>query len=361
MSNKLLDVIAEAALGVKTDSLSAQGSEFSVLYSQIFDQPPAGQVISLINTFIPVRSWLPLKANTDFLHATREVRRQLRNTIKERRAEIFGEGTKKREVRHERTEEGSKDLLTFILYERSEGDNKWSDEDILGHLLNFMAAGHETTATALVWATLTLCLHPRIQARLRSEIQSKIPHSNPPSFAELETLTYMNAFFKEVLRCLSPTVMIARTPAKELTLCGTVIPVGTTCFLDPQSIHFNPSIWGPDAEFFNPDRHLPGHSSEKEFPQSRDPYAIETLSNGPRICIGKLFAIAEFKSMMVELLRNFEMTRGWDKNGDRLDEDEECEPDEEGLEGVFAGVRLKNSITLRWKEGVYVRFRPREN
>lgn len=361
MSKTLLDVIAEAALGIKIDSLSAQGSEFSVLYSRIFDQPPAGQLISLVNMYIPIRSWLPLKANNDFISAMTEVQRQLRNTIKERRAEIFGDGKKKSEVRHELTEEGSNDLLTFILRERSEGEDKWSDEDILGHLMTFMAAGHETTATSLSWATLTLCLYPHIQTRLRSEIQSKIPHSNPPSFAELETLTYMNAFFKEVLRCYSPSVMIPRTPAKELTLCGTVIPVGTTCLLSPQSIQFNPSIWGPDAELFNPERHLPGHSSEKEFPQSRDPYAMQTFSNGPRICIGKMFASAEFKTVVVELLRNFEMTRGWDKNGDRLDEDEECEPDEEGLEGIFAGVKLKNFVTLRWQEGIYVRFKPRES
>jgi cytochrome P450 len=356
----MLDVIAQSALGVKIDSRSAQGSEFSVLYSRIFEQSPVGQVISLINTFIPVRSWLPLKANTDFIHATREIRRQIRNIIKERRAELFGVNKKTREVRHESTEEGSKDLLTFMLYERSEGETKWSDEDILGHLLNFVAAGHETTATTLVWAILTLCLHPSLQTRLRSEIESQIPHSDPPSFTELESLTYMNAFFKEVLRCYSPSVMITRTPMKELSLCGTVIPVGTNCFLDPQSIQYNPSIWGPDAESFNLERHLPGHSSEKEFPQSKDPYAMESFSNGPRICIGKAFANAELKSMLVELLRNFEMIRGWDKNGNRLEDDRECAPDEEGLEGIFAGVRLKNAITMRWKEGVYVRFKPRE-
>jgi cytochrome P450 len=221
-----------------------------------------------------------------------------------------------------------------------------------------MSAGHETTAGALVWATLTLCLHPSIQSRLRAEIASQIPHSTSPSFAELENLTYMSAFLKEVLRCFSPTVMITRTPIQETTLCGTIIPVGTTCFMDPQSIQFNPTVWGPDAESFNPERHLPGHSSEKEFPDSRDPYAMEAFSNGPRICIGKAFASAEFKSVLVGLLRKFEMVRGWDESGRKLEVGEECGPDEEGLEGIFAGVKLRNFMTLRWEGGVYVRFRP---
>lgn len=228
-------------------------------------------------------------------------------------------------------------------------------------LLNFMSAGHETTSGALVWATLTLCLHPSVQVRLRSEIQSQIQHSNPPSFAELESLTYMNAFLKEILRCFSPTIMVPRTPVKDLTLCGTVIPVGTICLLDPQSIQFNPTIWGPDAEFFKPERHFPDHPSAVEYPLSRDPYASETFSNGPRICIGKLFASLEFKSLMVELLRNFEMVRGWNTNGERLKEGDECGPDEEGLEGVFAGVKLRNFMTLRPQEGVWIRFKPVEN
>jgi cytochrome P450 len=133
-SKTLLDIIGRASLGVDLGSLSAQGSPFSDLYSQIFEQSPVGQVIFLINIFIPVRSWLPLKANTDFLHATSEIRRRLRDTIKQRRVEIFGSDKEKTKTRHEFTEEGSRDLLTFMIYERSEGENKWSDEDILGHV-----------------------------------------------------------------------------------------------------------------------------------------------------------------------------------------------------------------------------------
>ncbi|KAF2471236.1 cytochrome P450 [Lindgomyces ingoldianus] len=352
-----LDIIGTAALGVELCSLSTSGSTFSNLYAQILDQPPIGQLISAINMFVPIRNWVPLKANRDFQRANGEVRRLLRETIRKRKKAIFGERKGKTEVRKEFTEEGSKDLLTFMIYEKSEGANKWSEDDILGHLLNFMAAGHETTAGALTWLILALCLHPNIQSRLREEVKAQIPHSNPPSFTELENLSYMNNVLKEALRCYSPSTLIPRTPSHTITFCDTVIPVGTTILLNPSVLHLNPDIWGSDAESFNPDRHASEYINENEQKSIRDPFALEAFSNGPRICIGRMFAMLEMKSVLVELLRKFEMKRGWGKNGERLREGEEYEGVGDEDEGLMGGVKLQNFITLRSKDGVWVKFR----
>lgn len=64
--------------------------------------------------------------------------------------------------------------------------------------------------------------------------------------------------------------------------------------------HFNPNIWGPTVDKFDPDRfeNLPK--------QAQDPYALEAFSAGPRVCIGKSFALLEFKVILVELVRKFE-------------------------------------------------------
>jgi cytochrome P450 len=356
LSKTTLDVIGLASLGVELHSLSTEGSTLNELYTTVFDQSPVGQLISVINMFIPVRKWLPLKANRDFLHAASEIQRVLRESIRERKKEIFGgnEG-----VKREFTEEGSRDLLTFMLYERSEGSNKWSEDDILGHLRNFVAAGHDTTAVALTWAFLTLCVQPDIQSRLRNEVQEHIPQDRAPTAAELDNLPYLNLFFKEVIRCFSSTTLIPRTPTEDgVTLCGTVIPKGTTCLLNPQTIQFNPSIWGPDAETFDPDRHHPDDPRQKEFPDCRDPYAIATFSNGPRMCIGKAFAGLEFKSVIVAVVRAFELERAWDEEGKRLDEGVKFEGNYNREGNVYAGVKLQNAITIRPRDGIWVRFRP---
>lgn len=68
----------------------------------------------------------------------------------------------------------------------------------------------------------------------------------------------------------------------------------------PAAPQFNTEIWGPTADQFDPDRwdNLPE--------PARDPYASLAFSNGPRICIGKQFALQEMKAILVELIRKFE-------------------------------------------------------
>lgn len=325
----------------------------------------------------------------DFVQANRETRRLLREIIRERKKEISQGDVKGATIREEFTESGSRDFLTFMLYEKSEGGNMWSEDDILGHvrsancthfievaspdsfnkliltkhklqLLNFMSAGHTTTADALTWALLTLCTHPSIQNRLRGEIYELIPHGQRATPKNLESLDYMSLFLKEVDRCFSPTVLVTRKPCHDnVVLCKTPIPASTTILMNPQSLQFNPAIWGPDAETtFDPSRHAVKDPRVELYPDSRDPYAIAAFSNGPRICIGKHFASLEMRSILVEILRSFEVIRGWDENGVRLKDGEIYEGDYHHGSDLFAGVKVMNTITLKPRDGVWVRFRP---
>lgn len=65
-------------------------------------------------------------------------------------------------------------------------------------------------------------------------------------------------------------------------------------------IAFNPTIWGPTVDRFDPDRFV-------NLPQeAQDPYVNQAFLSGPRICIGKSFAMLEFRALLVHLVRNFE-------------------------------------------------------
>jgi cytochrome P450 len=64
------------------------------------------------------------------MHASSEVQRLLLETIRKRKTEVFANDGK---VNHEYSEEGSKnDYLTFMIREKGMGEDRWSDEDILG-------------------------------------------------------------------------------------------------------------------------------------------------------------------------------------------------------------------------------------
>ena len=62
---------------------------------------------------------------------------------------------------------------------------------------------------------------------------------------------------------------------------------------------FNPLIWGPNSHAIDPNR-WNNLTSEQS-----NPYAFAAFSNGPRICIGKAFALMEIKTILIELVRNY--------------------------------------------------------
>lgn len=90
-----------------------------------------------------------------------------------------------------------------------------------------------------------------------------------------------------------------REPITDMTLCGTFIPAGIPLLFMPAVANLSKATWGADAEEVVPERwdRLAGDAAT--------PYAFETFGNGPRVCIGKNFAMMEFKTQVIELVRRF--------------------------------------------------------
>lgn len=78
-----------------------------------------------------------------------------------------------------------------------------------------------------------------------------------------------------------------------------MVPKETEVLVVPAVANFNKNVWGPAADEFDPDRwdHLPE--------TALDPFAFQTFISGPRICLGKGFAMLEIKAILIELVRNF--------------------------------------------------------
>ena len=66
-----------------------------------------------------------------------------------------------------------KDLLQLMIEATDESSGrKLSDEQIVAFARGFLIAGYETTASALACTAYLLALHPQVQERLCSEIDS---------------------------------------------------------------------------------------------------------------------------------------------------------------------------------------------
>ncbi|KAH8907658.1 cytochrome P450 [Coniochaeta sp. PMI_546] len=299
-SRLTLDIIGVFGLGVDLQNLSSEHSIFHECYHEVFDPPPAGLVLTAINAFVPIR-WLPVKPNRDFIRANGIVHSMLGEIIKQRIVDVRT-AKKRSKPDVEVSDEKSKDLLTFMVEEKyyAEDGDTWSEDDMLNQILNFVAgAGHETTASSLVWASHVLCIYPDVERRLLAEIRELLKRSPRPDYAEIEGLRYLNNFMRELLRVHCPAISAPREALEDVVIRGVLIPKGTTILMMPAAVQHNPSIWGPNADTFDPDRwdNLSGEAA--------DMYAFAAFSQGPRICIGRVFTMIEFKAIIIELVSKF--------------------------------------------------------
>ncbi|KAI0881089.1 cytochrome P450 [Annulohypoxylon maeteangense] len=341
LSKSTMDTIGVTVLGIDLDTLSSMYPQsFQELYGRVLHQGPIGQLISVVNAFIPIRKFLPFGANRRFTQATTDLREMLRDIIQKRTAEL-ADGTFK-EKKGE-----SRDLLTYMLEEaqlRQQETHKqvWSVDDIIGHVRKFPFQGHESTATTISWSLYVLATNHEIQNRLRSEIASLLATNPNPDYDAISSLPFLHNFVREVLRVFPPSYMAQRKTTRALTIENVLIPQGTQIDIIIPLAHRAPSIWGPDAETFNPDRWtaLSGNAAS--------PFAFEAFLQGPRICPGRNFALIEVKAVLVELVSKWRFLGVEGSGGELL---------MGGEERVGKGVKIANpSLTYRPADGLFVRF-----
>ncbi|KAI2467817.1 cytochrome P450 [Annulohypoxylon bovei var. microspora] len=303
-SKAILDIMGQAILGVKldyvkpTDEKSEQsniikkGCSFHEAYDIFFSPDGMGKLLLFANGFFPTR-WMPFKANRDFLFAMDWLNDVLRGLIRDRTREVTAATAAGKYEAND-----SMDLVTFVVEESLPGGiaEGIGETEFLGHLLEFMAAGHDTSANMLSWALYIMALNPDIQDTLREELMQV---AADPTFNELERLPYLEAFSKETLRIYSPSTTYQRETNTDIVVEGVHIPNGTLFDLCPSVTLLNPAIWGEDVDDFKPTRwnHLTG--------DQLSPYAFSPFSNGPRICIGRGFAMFEIKTILFEIVRNY--------------------------------------------------------
>ncbi|KAF2398774.1 cytochrome P450 [Trichodelitschia bisporula] len=293
-SRVTLDIIGVAGMGHDFNAIQDPQSELNQCYRHIFQPNRGARLIGLLGLVLPpgVVTRLPIRRNQEINDAIKLIRRVCQGLIDEKRS-VF-----------EKSGDTGVDILSTALE-----SGMFTDESLIDQLMTFLAAGHETTASAMSWASYLLCLHPHVQRRLREEIRSSLPPLSDPdssiSPADIDKLPYLNAFCNEVLRFMPPVTLTMRIAAHDTTIVGKPIPKGTMIILHPGAINVSKAGWGEDAHVFNPDRWLgPGRANTGG---QKNNYAFLTFLHGPRSCIGKEFAKAEFAILVAAWVGRFEM------------------------------------------------------
>ena len=247
--------------------------------------------VALKEMFLPFTppDWLPLPGKAAKRHALRTLRELVGRHIDERRAALAAG-----------TAVPQDDLLALLLDLRdTEGPEATgeplSPQEVFDQCMVSFQAGHETSATALLWWSRLMAEHPEAAARAQAELDAVLG-SREPVPADLSSLPWLTATLKEAMRLYPPiAAVLTRRATADLRVQGYTIPRGTMLRITPWVLQRDPRSF-PEPEAFRPERFLPGAP-----PPPRG--AWMPFGAGPRVCIGQHFAMQEMQLVAAMLLQ----------------------------------------------------------
>lgn len=178
--------------------------------------------------------------------------------------------------RHEPDLEQRTDVLSLLLRARDEEGRAMTDAELRDELMTMLAAGHETTATALAFAFDLLLRHRRVLSRLQESLTTGDD-------------AFLDAVVTESLR-LRPVIDASeRTLTKPRVIAGWELPAGIRVYPAILLVHRREDLY-PDADQFRPQRFLD---------EGAESYSWLPFGGGIRRCVGAALAQAE----MAEVIR----------------------------------------------------------
>ncbi|MFE3191478.1 cytochrome P450 [Nocardia sp. NPDC059240] len=193
------------------------------------------------------------------------------------------------EVARRRVDGGGDDLLALLLSARYEDGGVITALDLREQLRTLLVAGHETTATALVWALYRLHREPATLDRLLDELASAGSDPDPLSLMQLP---YLDAVCQETLRLHPPVPIVLRRLTGDFTLRGVPLVAGDTMGISVQLLHTDPAVW-PQPRRFRPERFL-----ERRY----SPFEFAPFGGGHRRCVGATLADYELRIVLATVL-----------------------------------------------------------
>ncbi|KAM5533414.1 hypothetical protein V8D89_012964 [Ganoderma adspersum] len=321
LARAALDVIGEAGFGYPFHSLEAaaerrdEESELARAFGVIFSTARKFRVMTILQVWFPVLR--RFKTENAAMQQAQATMRKIGMELIERRTSLAADAEKTSEKTS--VIEGDKtvfdrDLLSVLVCSNISEvlGQRMSLNELLCQISTFLAAGHETSSSALTWTLYALSRCPSAQAKLREELRSvpvptpssttstypsRCPSSCPSSpsptatspsfptfslhptsaaheaamvalFDRITHLPYLDAVVRESLRLYAPitTTMRVATADDAIPVAAPFVDRrGRTCTeirvrkgdiisVPIQAMNKGRDAWGEDADVFRPER-----------------------------------------------------------------------------------------------------------
>ncbi len=225
------------------------------------------------------------------------------------------------------------DLLGFMIagIDKQTGE-RLDDVNIRYQMNTFLIAGHETTSGMLSFVVYFLLNNPHVMQKAYEEVDRVLGRnvSAKPTFQQVNQLVYIGQILKEALRLWPTAPAFGLYPFQNETI-GEKYKLKKRTFVTVLTamLHRDKSVWGPQAEVFNPDNFAPGREA------SLPAHAYKPFGNGQRACIGRQFAMHEATLLIGMILQRFKL-----------------------VDHTRYQLKIKESLTIK-PEGLVMRVRPR--
>lgn len=239
-------------------------------------------LIDHAQTPIPAPRWWPSERNRRMVKALDAMDGVIARLVAARRRDMNDRG----------------DLMSHMVFATDE-QGGMSDKQLRDELMTLIFAGHETTAHTLTWAWYLMATNLDKVAKAQREIDQNLD-GKPIDVGDLAKLPYLEMCVKESLRRMPAVWIYGREAQEDLCLAGYFFPKGSILAVSPLATGRNAKYF-EDPEAFRPERWT------REFERALPRGAYVPFAAGPRVCLGKQFAMMEMRIILGTLLQNVEI------------------------------------------------------
>ena len=199
------------------------------------------------------------------------------------------------QLRRQKLDAGQ-DVLSALI-RAHDGEDRISDEELVGQVALTFGAAHLTTAHTLTWTLFLLAEHPSIMSQLHTELSQQL-HGAFPTAEQVDRLPLVERVLKESMRVLPASAYLQRVTSRPTQLGPFSLSTGSAIIFSQFMTQHLPHLY-PEPEAFRPERWLS---------ISPSPYAYFPFGAGPRMCIGGPLAMVILKAVLPTILKRFKVT-----------------------------------------------------
>ncbi|GLJ36972.1 hypothetical protein SUGI_0748220 [Cryptomeria japonica] len=179
-----------------------------------------------------------------------------------------------------------------------------NEDNVLYIVENINVAAIETTLWSIEWGIAELVNHPRIQKKVREELDSVLGYGVQITEPDIVRLPYLQAVVKETLRLrMAIPLLVPHMNLHDAKLGGYDIPAESKILVNAWYLANNPAEWNKPEEF-RPERFL---EEEKKTEANGNDFRYLPFGVGRRSCPGIILALPILGLTLGRLVQNLEL------------------------------------------------------